>query len=396
MSPRVLFIVHADYDALERKGVAAQILDRDEDGFFERVVTVHPLAARTRSIALNPTHLVQEYGFAPGIWGEGLSWRELLAMPVRALQVALMASRLGRKERVDLVRSTDPYFCGLVGWLVARRLRVPLCVSLHADYSAQFALTPRRAAARLARRLAGYVRRFVFRRAALVLPIRTYLARAVSAEGVDTNRVRVIPHGVDLPPPLDRATARAGFGLQEPLVVFVGRLAPGNYVEDVLEAAAVARVRHPRVTVLMVGSGEEEAKIRGRAETDSRLRGAVHFTGFVPRAVARAAFAAADVVVCPMGGFSLIEACAAGAAVVTYDLEWHTELVEHGVTGLVAPAGDVAALAAGIEYLLDSPGARRALGEAAQARVRMRHDIARTSAIKRDVYRELLSMKRAG
>ncbi len=52
--PRALFVVPSAYDALVEKGVDGMITERDENGYFSRVVTVHPFTATSRRIELGP------------------------------------------------------------------------------------------------------------------------------------------------------------------------------------------------------------------------------------------------------------------------------------------------------------------------------------------------------
>ena len=63
MKPSILFIVPAEYEALKEKGVDSMILERDEDGFFGKVITLHPCCSKTRSISLNECHEIYEVGF---------------------------------------------------------------------------------------------------------------------------------------------------------------------------------------------------------------------------------------------------------------------------------------------------------------------------------------------
>lgn len=64
-----------------------------------------------------------------------------------------------------------------------------------------------------------------------------------------------------------------------------------------------------------------------------------------------------------------VEAMAAGRPVIASDLPPLRELVRDGETGLLVPAGDVAALAAALDRLARSPRLRRQLGSAARADV---------------------------
>ncbi len=68
----------------------------------------------------------------------------------------------------------------------------------------------------------------------------------------------------------------------------------------------------------------------------------------------------------------LLEAMASGCCVVAASLPHYPELVEHGVTGFLYPAGNVAALTALLEPLLADPLRAEALGRAAVDEVRAR------------------------
>jgi len=71
----------------------------------------------------------------------------------------------------------------------------------------------------------------------------------------------------------------------------------------------------------------------------------------------------------------LVEAMSCGLPVVTTRAGGVTELVEHGVNGLLAEPGDVATVAAQVGELVDDPGTRRRLGAAARATVESSYDV---------------------
>jgi glycosyltransferase involved in cell wall biosynthesis len=71
---------------------------------------------------------------------------------------------------------------------------------------------------------------------------------------------------------------------------------------------------------------------------------------------------------------SLMKALVAGVPVAAYDSGGVSELVLHGETGLLAPGGDVAALAEHVSTLLDDPALRARLASAAVARMRADFD----------------------
>jgi glycosyltransferase involved in cell wall biosynthesis len=76
-----------------------------------------------------------------------------------------------------------------------------------------------------------------------------------------------------------------------------------------------------------------------------------------------------QVCVAPHMGYTLVEAGLTGVPIVTYDFDFHAELVRDGDTGYLAPLGDVAALAERVCRLLADPNAARAMG------VRLRNEL---------------------
>jgi glycosyltransferase involved in cell wall biosynthesis len=72
------------------------------------------------------------------------------------------------------------------------------------------------------------------------------------------------------------------------------------------------------------------------------------------------------------------------------------DVVQDGKTGLLVPAGDPRAVAAGILAQLDDPGRARALGEAAKRGVSARFTIDRLADDLAGLYGELLAPKASG
>ncbi|MDP2318074.1 MAG: glycosyltransferase family 4 protein [Acidobacteriota bacterium] len=386
MKPRILFLVPASFDALRKKGVERMILERDEDGFFARVVTVHPLAAERRVIDLNPVHRIYELGIGQG-----------LGAPLRALAAFAAVVRIARDERVDIIRATDAYLMGLMAWWVSRLLHLPFCVSIHADYRKRFELSPRGWLRHALRRAAGVLPLFVLPRADLVLPIRDHLVPSLVAAGADPLRIKVIPHGVDLTPfrrPLADG-AREMFELppHAKVVSFAGRLTADNYVADMLQAIACVATRRHDAMFVIAGEGPEAPAVRQMIASLPNPA-MVRLLPFQPydRIVALRRISSASL--CLMAGFSLIEACAAGSPPIAYDVEWHRELVDDAVSGYLVAEGDIASVVAAIDRLLDDGPTAALMGARAQAAVFARHDLVHTSQIKRACYAFLLDRSR--
>jgi hypothetical protein len=73
----------------------------------------------------------------------------------------------------------------------------------------------------------------------------------------------------------------------------------------------------------------------------------------------------------------LLEAMAAGKAVVSTEVGGIAEMIDHGESGLLCPAGDVEQLASALCFLSDGPDRRARMGALARERVRARFAIQR-------------------
>ncbi len=221
-----------------------------------------------------------------------------------------------------------------------------------------------------------------------------YHARAL---GVDAERFRLVPNGVDVAPFAAAADAlgdRRADG--PPRLVFVGRLEPRKGALILARAYRALLDTRPDVRLEIIGDGPERAALE--ALLADLPPGQVELAGRVTGPALAAALARADVAVAPaLGGESfgivLLEAMAARTAVVASDIPGYRSVVTHGTNGILVPPRQPGALAAAIGELLGDAGRRRAL-VAAGTRTAQAHDWPAVAARVRAVYAE--AVDRAG
>jgi glycosyltransferase involved in cell wall biosynthesis len=202
----------------------------------------------------------------------------------------------------------------------------------------------------------------------------SHAAAAAQARLRPRRRTFVVAPGTAEPPgaPRDAAGPRDG---QRPLVGIVGRLQPWKGQERLLRAQALLRERGRSIDVVIVGgdahglSSDYAASLPGLVDALG-LQGAVTLTGHVPEPgpyIDRM-----DVLVNASDpepfGLVLLEAMARGVPVVAVRSGGPLEIVQDGVTGVLARDGSPQALAAALELLLDSPELRERLGRAGRER----------------------------
>lgn len=210
-------------------------------------------------------------------------------------------------------------------------------------------------------------------------------------------RVHVVPLGFDLGPlraPARRAVARTlfGFGDEEVVLGFVGRLVPVKAPGALLDAFAAARRAEPMLRLLIVGDGALRADLEEQARR-SALVPFVRFAGWRDDLVD--VYAALDVLVLTSINegtpVAILEAAAAGVPVVATSVGGVPDVLTNGRHGLLVPPGDVAALTEALLAMARSPADRRRMGEAARGEIAPRYAVDRLIQDMTGLYDRLLS-----
>jgi glycosyltransferase involved in cell wall biosynthesis len=208
----------------------------------------------------------------------------------------------------------------------------------------------------------------------------------VTAAAVIANGIAPAPAA---PEPAPRDPAAGG-----PVVLYAGRLRTRKGVAVLLEAFARLRTERPEALLVLAGDGEQRPALEAQARRLG-IAAAVHFLGAQPRDAMSARYAAADLFCLPSlyEGFPLaiLEAMAAGLPVVATAVAGVPEAVDHGVTGLLVPPEDAAALARALGELAADPERARRMGEAGRRRVETEYAIPRVAAAYLELWAGLLA-----
>ena len=223
-------------------------------------------------------------------------------------------------------------------------------------------------------------------------------------EGFAPERLLWMPNPVDTDEfaPCDgeeriRLRARWGIPAVAPVVLYCGRLAPEKALPSLTAAFALVARRRPEAMLLLVGDGPLRAALTRQAAALG-LGNNIRFAGRVDPVEVRSWLRIADVfaLVSPSEGFpcALAEAMAAGLPAVVSDIPANRQLVDNGQHGLLAPVGDVEAIAAAILRLLDDAGLRASMGEAARARIVDNYSTEKVADRYETLFRETLAQGR--
>ncbi|CAM2994851.1 glycosyltransferase family 4 protein [Rariglobus hedericola] len=257
-----------------------------------------------------------------------------------------------RERRPDVVHVATEGPLGLAALRAAHLLKLPVTSSFHTNfhqYGGHYGLT-------LGRDLAlRYLRWFHNRTRCTMVPASDLRAQLAS-DGFE--RLVVLARGVDakLFSPAKRNDAlRAEWGAaaDDPVMIYVGRIAAEKNLSLAVEAFLALQAKLPRAKFVLVGDGPEKASL-------AKQYPQFHYAGMRRGEELAAHYASADVFafasVTETFGNVVTEAMASGLVVLAYDYAATREHVRDGINGFAAAFAKREAFLAGMDLLLARRG----------------------------------------
>ena len=220
-------------------------------------------------------------------------------------------------------------------------------------------------------RLAKRLEIFTWRSAERVLPVTRVLADILVENGVDDNKITVIPNGIDLArfPP-------RGPGHEEAIVTlgFVGFVRAWHGLDLVIEGMA-GGAAHSRLVV--VGDGPAVPDLAALADRLG-IADRVSFRGLVPPEQVAGVVATFDIALQPSATpyaspLKIFDYMAAGCAIAAPDQPNIREILSQDVTALLFPPAAPGAMWQSVEQLIADSALRLRLGNAARAELLLRN-----------------------
>ena len=376
-------------------------------GYFDRVISVHPLAGLFESgndrfgdpviTELDDTHV-----FVEGKIGNNSAWRFLppLNLLLAQLRLVLLLRGMAREVRVDVVRIGDPYYLGLMGWVLSRLLRVPLAIRVCFNYDQFFETTKKAVFPRLFgfRFIEKLIERFVFPRCALVAGANQNNLDYALANGAAQKNGVVFRYGNLIHPIhfIEPSARRSGahllreIGVEGDFMATVGRLEKMKQPEQNLLVLKKLHELGHNIKFVFIGDGAMRVELEAMVE-EFNLVGNVFFAGNRSQEWIAEVLPEAQLVLSPHMGRGLTEAGLAGAPIVAYDYDWQGEIIRSGETGELVPDLAWEKMAEAVEYFLANPKHARAMGNAVRKRAMEMMDPETLDQYERETYLKLFS-----
>jgi glycosyltransferase involved in cell wall biosynthesis len=362
----------------------AQLIASDGPGGAERVVVHLSRALQARG--------AETVVFLPRN-GEGWLERELagsgaaieyfdIDRPLSPRSAAAISQTFTR-HRIDVAHGHE-FSMAVYGAWASRLAGIPHVLTMHGGrYHAQ----------RLRRRLALHA---AVASSASAVAVSSSFARTLSRDlGVRRSWIQTVANGVERARP-ERSTVRDELRLtpDDRLIVAVGNLYPVKGHRYLVDALGLLADRYPRLHVAISGRGGLHDALAAQADALG-VSGRLHLLGL--RSDVAAVLQAADIVAMPSLSeglpLALLEAMFAGRAIVASDVGDVRVALADGAAGVVVPPGDVTALVAAIDRLLEDPEYARGLGVAAAQQAEQEYDVSRMVDRYVDLYTSALAAR---
>jgi glycosyltransferase involved in cell wall biosynthesis len=291
-----------------------------------------------------------------------------------------LIGRLAWRLRCDGIQVVHTHHLGqlLCGGLAAKLAGIRV---IHTEHDSHSLMRPR--TQRLFRVLSSFAERIT----TVADPVTQFLRDQI---GVPAAKLQTIPNGVLVEVFQDAMpVARDAFGWSEHDVAIgcVARLESEKGHHVLLTAFHHLRRRHPHAKLLIIGDGSLRTTLQAHAK-ELGLDGSVRFLG--TRDDVPALLATCDLFVLPSlkegVPLSILEAMAAGKAVVASAVGSIPQIVSEGQTGLLVPPGDARLLGSVLGSLVADEALRKTLGLRGQKMVKERYHFNHTVDAYRNVY----------
>jgi glycosyltransferase involved in cell wall biosynthesis len=292
--------------------------------------------------------------------------------------ITILESALWMRSDLSAIRMEAPdiiyqrlSFARTLGRVASNQLGIPLVLEINAPILYERKRYERLHFPRQARLIHD---RIMHKAAAVIVVSNALKDYIVQQEGIDENKITVIPNGVDISR-FDRKgevyRERMGIEKREIVVGYIGALKPWHGIDILLGAATT--LNDPRIKHLIIGDGPllsfcEDFVHQHNLDTQ------VILTGYAELNQIPEYLAAIDIAVAPypqmdlfyFSPIKLFEYMAAGKAIIASRLGQIAEVLEDGRTGILFTPGNVEELCQHISRLVADRQLRIELGRAAQ------------------------------
>jgi glycosyltransferase involved in cell wall biosynthesis len=293
--------------------------------------------------------------------------------------------RVAEKNSVDLIHAHFAYPEGFVGTLVKRVIKKPLIVTCH-GYDIN-TVPEVGYGIRLSKKYDALVH-MALENADAIICVSSNLRKEILKLGISPEKTFVVFNAVDLKlfrPPRkhelnDIKDTKKQFGLGEDdfLILNARHLRPIYGIEYLIYAAKIVSGQIRNAKFIIAGEGALKEKLNAMIQSMG-LQEYVRLIGKIPKTLMpklmRAASLYVNTSLADGMSPSMLEACACGLPIVSFDVGGANDIIDDGVNGYLVPSKDYKMLASRITYLLQNTDVIKRMGMITRKKAEERFNI---------------------
>ena len=237
--------------------------------------------------------------------------------------------------------------------------------------------------------------RWPFALADRIIAVSEWVKYDIAKYHIDERKIVPVHNGINVSEfrPSDATNVRRQYGIDGPMLLFVGRMITQKGLPYLIDAMPHVLEKYPGTKLLLIGRGNALESLRKKVKA-SGLERSIIFSGYMSEEMLKEAYGTCDIFVLPsvweVLPIAVLEAMSSSKPVVCTSAGGDAELVENGLNGYVVPMRDPKALAEKINELLDDPAKRARMGMASRKRAEEEFDWKLIAARTKKVYEDVL------
>ena len=301
-------------------------------------------------------------------------------------------------EKPDVLHAHSPVLNAISTFRVAQEVGIPVVYEIRAFWEDAAANSGSYEAGSRKYKLMQSLETRVCHVADQVVVISHGIKKDLITRSIPLEKLTLVPNGVDI----DHFKACSSDSQYfeawrlggKKVIGFIGSFFKYEGLDLLVEAMARLAATRSDIALVLAGGGRTESELKAQVER-LRLRDRVIIPGKIPHESIPGVYAMCDILAYPRYASRLtelttplkpLEAMAMGKAVVASNVGGHRELIQHGRTGLLFPAGNVSRLARVLNRLLDCQDFCQKLGRQASTWVRQSRSWDKVAAWYADAY----------
>jgi glycosyltransferase involved in cell wall biosynthesis len=245
------------------------------------------------------------------------------------------------------------------------------------------------------------VGRWPFAFADRIIAVSEWVKYDIAKYRIDEGKIIPVHNGINVGSfkPTAATNVREQYGIDGPMLLFVGRMITQKGVPYLLDAMPLVLEKHPGTKLLLIGRGSALESLKHKVDAMG-LDKSVIFSGYMTEEMLKEAYGTSDIFVLPsvweVLPIAILEAMSSSKPVVCTNAGGNAELVQDGGNGYVVPMRNPGALAEKINALLDDPETMKSMGRAGRRRSEDEFDWKLIALKTKQVYEDLLVEKKNG